>query len=172
MKTISSQEFADKVKTEQVLIFDVRDYDEYLNKHIPNSKLVPLDEFETHIAEIPSDKEVYLICQCGNRSAKALRMLESVGRNNIFNVLGGIDGFEKHGGIVHRQTKSISISRQAQITYGILILIGIILAKYVHINFMWFSAVIAAALIIAGVSGFCIITAILIKLPWNKDYKT
>lgn len=172
MKTISADEFAKRVQEDNPFILDVRDPDEFLTKFIPNSKILPLDELRSRINEIPKDQTVYLLCQCGNRSAKAISELEALGYSNVINVEDGIEGYEKRGGATQSKRKGFTLARQAQITYGFLTLLGIILASFVHSKIIWFSTGIAAGLLVAGLTGFCLITAILIRMPWNKDYRT
>lgn len=171
MKTISAKELVSLNKNQNLFILDVRDHDEFVSKHIPESTTIPLDELQNKVNELPKDQTIYLLCQCGNRSAKALQILNKMGFNNTVNVEGGIEKYEKWENNLIKMTKIFSLSRQAQICYALLTLAGIILAYLVHPNFIWFSVVIASGLFIAGITGFCVITTLIIKMPWNKDYR-
>ena len=73
------------------LLIDVRTDEEYKTGHIPDSILMPVDELESLLGELPSDKETALIvyCRTGRRSAAAADMLRKAGYTRVFD-LGGI----------------------------------------------------------------------------------
>ena len=54
-------------------IVDVRTADEYRQGHIPGVNLVPLNDLGRRYKEIPQDREVYVICRSGSRSARRAR---------------------------------------------------------------------------------------------------
>jgi len=47
----------DLYSTDEGIIVDVRNTDEYLDKHIKNAILIPVDQFESRINELPLDKK-------------------------------------------------------------------------------------------------------------------
>lgn len=73
------------------LLIDVRTEEEYLTGHIPDSVLMPVDELESLLGELPADKETALIvyCRTGRRSAAAADLLRKTGYTRVFD-LGGI----------------------------------------------------------------------------------
>lgn len=73
------------------ILIDVRTEEEFLTGHIPDSILMPVDELESLLGELPSDKETALIvyCRTGRRSAAAVDMLRKAGYTRVFD-LGGI----------------------------------------------------------------------------------
>jgi rhodanese-related sulfurtransferase len=71
-----------------VVLFDVRQPDEYESFHVPGARLIPLVDVPERIEEIPSDERVYLICGSGGRSAKAVDFLNKQGFDTV-NVAGG-----------------------------------------------------------------------------------
>lgn len=87
-----------EVKVEEALtryenndyIIDVRTPGEYAEGHIPGVKLLPLQELGRRYREVPQDREVYLICRSGSRSAEATVWLLKKGYTNVFNVNGGM----------------------------------------------------------------------------------
>ena len=78
--------------TQEVIILDVREQDEYDSGHIPGAVLLPvgtIDE-ETAASVIPDkDSTVLVYCRSGNRSKTASAALAALGYTNIYE-LGGI----------------------------------------------------------------------------------
>ena len=75
-------------------IVDVRTPDEYRKGHIPGAKLAPLNELGRRYKDIPQDREVYIICQSGNRSAEAVIWLLKKGYDQVFNISGGMNRWQ------------------------------------------------------------------------------
>jgi rhodanese-related sulfurtransferase len=69
-------------------LIDVRQPDEYTSGHARNAVLIPLNEVPERVAEIPTDREVLLICRSGGRSAMATEFLIERGVNAV-NIAGG-----------------------------------------------------------------------------------
>ena len=80
------------------LLVDVRQLDEYIQGHIPGSKLIPLDELETNLSELPGDKDLFFYCRSGARSqAAAIISLDSgIPLQKVHNLVGGILGWDGH----------------------------------------------------------------------------
>lgn len=79
------------------VLIDVRTPEEYAEGHIQGAKLIPVQELQTRLNEIPKDKQVYVYCRSGKRSAKAAGILAGTGFTNIENVLGGITAWQQSG---------------------------------------------------------------------------
>ncbi len=75
-------------KGEAVLI-DVREPYEYSEVHAKGATLIPLGEIQQRLAEIPTDKDVLMICRSGGRSSQACMIAVSNGRGRLYNVSGG-----------------------------------------------------------------------------------
>lgn len=69
-------------------LLDVREVDEYVATRAVGAVNVPLSTLQARVGEIPRDRDVYVICQSGGRSAQATAWLEGQGVHAI-NVLGG-----------------------------------------------------------------------------------
>lgn len=80
-----------------LVMLDIRTPEEYAQGHIPGITLIPLDEIQNRLAEIPKDKTVIVTCRSGNRSSQAAQLLRQKGYGNIHNMLGGIVAWEKAG---------------------------------------------------------------------------
>ena len=78
------------------LLVDVRQPDEYTQRHIPGSKLMPLDELESNVSELPGDKDLFFYCHSGARSqAAAIISLDSgIPLRKVHNLVGGIMGWD------------------------------------------------------------------------------
>ena len=89
---ISQEEAKEMMDTQEVIILDVREQDEYDSGHIPNAVLLPagtIDE-DTAAAVIPEkDSTVLVYCRSGNRSKTASSALAELGYTNIYE-FGGI----------------------------------------------------------------------------------
>jgi rhodanese-related sulfurtransferase len=79
------------------MLIDVREKSEYDDIRIPGSVLIPLGELPARLAEVPTDRDVYVHCRMGGRSARAVDYLRTFGRPNSYNVSGGIDAWQDAG---------------------------------------------------------------------------
>ncbi len=61
------------------LVIDVRQPEEYVNGHVAGAELIPLGDVVAQLDEIPTDQPVYVICQTGVRSLKAVQFLRAQG---------------------------------------------------------------------------------------------
>jgi rhodanese-related sulfurtransferase len=77
-------------------LLDVREDDEWAAGHAPDAVHVRLGELGARVGELPRDREVYVICRTGNRSAYAAQALGGVGLNAI-NVADGMTGWAVAG---------------------------------------------------------------------------
>ena len=90
---ISQEEAKEMMDTQDIIILDVREQDEYDSGHIPGAVLLPvgtIDE-ETAAEVIPEkDSTVLVYCRSGNRSKTASSALAELGYTNIYE-FGGIN---------------------------------------------------------------------------------
>ncbi len=82
-------EFKNKTNS---IILDVRSSEEYANEHIEKSINIPLENIETKIKNIITNKNttIYVFCRSGGRSATAQAILKNMGYKNTKNIIGGI----------------------------------------------------------------------------------
>ncbi|KJS84359.1 MAG: hypothetical protein JM58_10970 [Peptococcaceae bacterium BICA1-8] len=78
-------------KEKDIILLDVRTTEEYNEKHIPGSLLIPVEVLKEDVEEKIKDKEskIFVYCRTGNRSATAAKILVELGYTNVFN-MGGI----------------------------------------------------------------------------------
>src|ERR1700692_2116764 len=79
------------------VLIDVREKSEYDDVRIPGAVLIPLGELPARLAEVPTDRDVYVHCRMGGGSARAVDYLRTFGRPNAYNVSGGIDAWQDAG---------------------------------------------------------------------------
>jgi rhodanese-related sulfurtransferase len=77
-------------------LLDVREDDEWTAGHAPEAIHVRLGDLNERGGEIPRDREVYVICRSGARSAYATQALTGAGWNAI-NVADGMTGWAVAG---------------------------------------------------------------------------
>lgn len=90
---ISQEEAKEMMDTQEVIVLDVREQDEYDSGHIPGAVLLPVGTIneETASAVIPEkDDTVLVYCRSGNRSKTASEALAELGYTNIYE-FGGIN---------------------------------------------------------------------------------
>ena len=90
---ISQEEAKEMMDTQDVIILDVREQDEYDSGHIPGAVLLPVGTIdEETAAEVIPDKDstVLVYCRSGNRSKTASSALAELGYTNIYE-FGGIN---------------------------------------------------------------------------------
>ena len=79
-----------------IFLLDVREDDEWAAGHAPDATHVRLGELSARTDELPRDREVYVICRSGARSAYAAQALAGAGWNTV-NVADGMTGWAVAG---------------------------------------------------------------------------
>jgi len=79
------------------MLLDVRTPGEYAEGHIPGATLIPIQVLAERLSEVPKDKQVYVYCHSGSRSARASKLLAEHGFKNIENMKGGIVAWKDAG---------------------------------------------------------------------------
>lgn len=167
MKTITAEEFL-SVKGKSRLAVDVRSPDEFRFEHVEGSINIPLERLKEGLAELPPNENVYLICQSGLRSIAACERLELEGFSGVTSVQGGIGAIKKAGGVIEKSGAPLPLMRQVQIAAGSLVVLGVILSYMIDPKWILISAFVGLGLVLAGVTGSCVLALLLSKMPWNK----
>ena len=90
---ITQETAKEMMDTQEVIILDVREQDEYDSVHIPGAVLLPVGTIdEDTAAEVIPEKDstVLVYCRSGNRSKRAASALAKLGYTNIYD-FGGIN---------------------------------------------------------------------------------
>jgi rhodanese-related sulfurtransferase len=78
-------------------LLDVRTQEEWDASHVPDATLIPLDQLENRLGELPRDQEIVVICRSGNRSQVGRDILRQAGFNAVTSVSGGIQAWSASG---------------------------------------------------------------------------
>ena len=97
MQSITAAELKTRLETGELnaLLIDVREHDEWQVVNIPQARLVPLQTLPNYVPSLPKDTQIIIHCKAGMRSAKACEYLSSIGFEDVVNVTGGMDAFQK-----------------------------------------------------------------------------
>ena len=84
------------VETKETLVIDVRGADAYAKGHLANAINIPFDEFEGKISDLEGykDQTIVLICNTGNKSGKAGKMLVDKGFTKVYNAEDGMEEYD------------------------------------------------------------------------------
>ena len=90
--SIDANELEVLLKSKKIQLLDVRNAEEYQNFHVEPSIHIPITELESRTSELNFSETVYVVCQSGVRSQKAITMLEKIQPSASFiNINGGIN---------------------------------------------------------------------------------
>lgn len=151
-------------------IIDVRTGAEHRAVHIPHSKNIPLHEIdEENVRRAAENTDTILLhCKSGSRSAQALEKL-SLNDKKLYSVKGGIEAWEGAGyKVIKQQTHVKPLNQQVQIAVSLMILTGLVLYCFVTPWGLVLPLFAALGLMNAGITGFCGMSKLLVRMPWNK----
>lgn len=85
---VEANDIENLLKNKEFLL-DVREEYEYQDGHIKGAINLPLREILEKKDTLPKDKDIYVYCRSGHRSADAVNFLKSLGFEKVHNVDGG-----------------------------------------------------------------------------------
>ena len=85
---VEANDIENLLKNKEFLL-DVREEYEYQDGHIKGAINLPLREILEKKDTLPKDKDIYVYCRSGHRSADAVNFLKSLGFEKIHNIEGG-----------------------------------------------------------------------------------
>jgi phage shock protein E len=96
---ISPTDAAAKLKSGEALIIDVREKEEWDEKHIPGAIHISRGTIELDVEEKVPDENALIICHCGGggRSALATETLQKMGYKNVRSMAGGLKAWKAAG---------------------------------------------------------------------------
>ncbi len=94
--SISVQE-AYSLREEGAYILDVRSQAEWQEIHIPGSTLIPLEQLESRLTELPTDAKIVVVCRSGNRSTEGRDLLLNTGFSLVTSMEGGVTSWQSKG---------------------------------------------------------------------------
>lgn len=90
LKTITNNELKAKIKLSFGKIVDVRTKEQFEENHIDGAISIPLEELEDNLDKLDKKEEINVICNTGNKTKKAGKILEDNGFEMISMVLPGM----------------------------------------------------------------------------------
>lgn len=94
---VSIDEAKAMIDSGEYFLLDVRTQEEYDAGHIDSPVLIPYDELENRLDEVPADMPVLVYCRTARRSAIASRVLADNGYSKVYNMAGGIAAWQDAG---------------------------------------------------------------------------
>ncbi|MGY0393117.1 rhodanese-like domain-containing protein [Bizionia sp. KMM 8389] len=93
MADLSQAEWQNQLQNDnQAVIIDVRTAAEVAEGMIPSAKHMDIfqtQEFLSNIQELDTNKNYYVYCKSGGRSAQACAVMNQIGIENAYNLVGG-----------------------------------------------------------------------------------
>jgi len=93
-RDVDAQSAAELLDAEPPHVLDVRTPQETAGGVLPGAQLIPIDQLEGRLDEVPRDGRTTLVyCAGGGRSAAACEFLSQQGFSNLLNLAGGISSW-------------------------------------------------------------------------------
>ena len=156
-------------------LVDVRSPAEYADGHAAGAWSIPIDELDAAQLKsrlgkrcrfggtAPSDLHQRSACSAGGTQAAGAGSAQS----GV--VEGGTEAWSQQRLPLQRATAGVSLARQTQIALGMLIVLMLAKGVLLHPVFYALTGLLGIGLIVSGVTARCGLTALLAKMPWNRD---
>lgn len=99
IENVDAKTFKELVDAGKGIILDVRTPEEVSEGYINNASTINLydDDFNAKINLIQKDRQIYVYCASGGRSAEAAELLKKNGFSKVFNLSGGMSEWRNNG---------------------------------------------------------------------------
>ncbi len=158
-----------RVLSGDAVLIDVREAFEFNAERIDSAEHHPLSSLDPDaINTLAGDRLPIFYCRTGLRSTDAATRFASVA-GDATHIQGGLVAWKDAALPVYRSAHAprIDVMRQVQIAAGSLVLVGVLLGILVHPGFLGISAFVGGGLVFAGLSGWCGMAKLLLRMPWN-----
>lgn len=169
MKSINATELKQRLDKGKILLVDVREPSEHRSEYIEGSHLIPLSEIS--VEKLPSTtKPIVIHCKSGKRSKEAcLKLLADSPSLDIYSLEGGITAWGQAGYNIKKSGSYVlPLDRQTQFAVGFIAFSGTIIGTFINPLFYIIPGFIGAGLMFAGITGWCGMSKLLAKMPWNQ----
>jgi rhodanese-related sulfurtransferase len=82
---------------QDAFFLDVRSQEEWDQVHIANSTLIPLDELQNRLSELPSNRDIVVVCLSGHRSEEGVTILRNAGFSRASCMTDGLTAWKAAG---------------------------------------------------------------------------
>ncbi len=98
------------INHKNAVVLDLREGQEFAGGSLVGARNIPADALATRVGEISRFKgrPVILVCQSGSRSARAVNLLVKEGFSEVYNLAGGLAGWQTAGMPLARTGKDAS----------------------------------------------------------------
>ncbi len=170
IKTVDAATLKEWVNNGEAVIVDVREPAEHTAENIEGATLLPLSGISDKLLPETKGKKLVVHCRSGKRSTSACeKLLAEDPSLEIYNLEGGISAWAGAGNAVKTSGKFfLPLDRQVQLTIGMGVLIGSLLAYFVNPLFTILTGFFGTGLTFAGASGYCGLAMLMAKMPWNQ----
>ena len=166
---ISPREAARLAETSGALLVDIREPDEYRAQRIVSAVLRPLSALEFMPPEADPAAPMVFFCHSGRRANDNEALIKARGQN-VSIMDGGIAAWKEAGLPVVEVGGPPPLMRQVHIAAGSIILLSLLAAQAAS-GWLWVTAFVGAGLLFAGLTGFCGMARLLMRMPWNRKKK-
>lgn len=91
---ILASEALEQINNTNVIFLDVRNLDEYPKIAFENTLQIPLDKLENELHQMDFNAIIFVFCQSGIRSKKAVEILRNNNFKNVKSIIGGAKAIE------------------------------------------------------------------------------
>jgi len=156
-----------------VPLIDIRQPDEFRREHLPDALSLPLDDLLAgkRLSTEVAAQTVIFYCQSGMRTQKNVEaLIQAAAPAQVLLLEGGLANWKRSGlPTVQDKAQPRPLMQQVQIVAGSLVLLGVVLGYLLNPAFFLLSGFVGAGLLFAGLSGWCGMTLLLAKMPWNRS---
>ncbi len=148
---------------------DIRSADEHARERIAQARHIPMSRLAGDAAAFKDAKALIFHCRSGNRTKMHAQTLSTHAPREAYVLEGGLDAWKKAGlAVVVDASQPLELQRQVQIAAGSMVVLGTVLGATVSPWFHMLPGLVGTGLVFAGVSGFCGLARLLMKMPWNR----
>ncbi|RCW67957.1 rhodanese family protein [Pseudorhodoferax soli] len=160
---------ARELMNQGAILVDIRAAGEHARERIAQARHVPMDRLQSAGFPIDAAPAVIFHCRSGNRTQGNASALAACTGCDAYVLEGGLDAWKKAGlPVVADASQPLELQRQVQIVAGSLIVLGAALGSMASPWFHVLSGFVGAGLVFTGVSGFCGLARLLMRMPWNR----
>lgn len=100
ISSVEAKSLLDKKKN--VFLLDVRTPQEFSQARLAGAVLIPVNELEARLREVPKERAILVYCTVGARSKPAADLLSQRGYREIYHMSDGLIGWYRNGYPVKR----------------------------------------------------------------------
>lgn len=147
-------------------LVDIRSVDEFRREHITGAQNIALEQLSQHTL---AQQNVVFCCLSGMRTQANSDALAQCTAGEALLLDGGLNAWKRaQGETTIDRSQPLPLMRQVQIVAGLLVFISILLGTLVHSGFLLVAGFVGLGLTFAGLTGWCGMAILLMKMPWNK----